>query len=181
MLLPYRFIIQKCRGCLHCWVRKGWLKSREKTKLRTSLTIHKALCHPNALFSTQCVGQCALEPFMLPGNIRKVRDLQTSALVRYTEVLGTNCPCQEGAFEGCNWEELDLNESRQGSWLAAGRIPRELSVLGQLFSVCHPFGHRNLENRAKGWGRGGQEHHIPLCYKVVTRAEFAKGLCIQNV
>lgn len=39
---------------------------------------------------------------MLPGNIRKVRDLQTSALVRYTEVLGTNCPCQEGAFEGCN-------------------------------------------------------------------------------
>lgn len=52
---------------------------------------------------------------MLPGNIRKVSDLQTSTIVRYTEVLVTNCPCQEGAFEGSNGE-LDRIESRGPGW-----------------------------------------------------------------
>lgn len=179
MLLLYRFITQKCHGCLHCWVRKGQLKSREKIKLKTFLIIHKALCHPSALFSTQCVGQCALELFMLLGNIRKVSDLQTSAIVRYTELLGTNCSCQEGAFEGSKWEELDLNESRGLGWQQEEF--QESCVLGQLFSVCHHFGHRNLQNIVKVTGRGGQENHLLLCYKVVTRTEFAKGLYIQNV
>lgn len=41
----------------------------------------------------------AVSLFMLTGSIRKVRDLQTLALMRYAVVLGTNRSCQEGVLE----------------------------------------------------------------------------------
>lgn len=64
---------------------------------------------------------------------------------------------------------------RREVWAVSRKNSKRAGSLRQLFSVCHPLGHRNLQNITKGSGRGGQENHIPLCYKVVTRVEFAKG------
>lgn len=129
----------------------------------------QALC--SAQRAEHC--KCCQLLFVFTGSVRKVNGLQTLALMRYTLVLGAHWDCQEGAFEGLIWEELDLNEKR-GSGLATGRIPRVLSLLVWLFSVWHPLGHTKLQNIAVGLERDGQQDHILLRFKVVTRVKFVK-------
>lgn len=69
---------------------------------------------------------------------------------------------------------------RRKVWDGSRKNSERASLLSQLFSGCPPLGHRNLQNTAVGSGGDGQENHIPLCFKVVTRVKFAKR-CLHPV